>query len=66
MIEAIVIGIIVAAILCFAIFLGKAKQEALQAKNEAADAERANEILVKSATRTPERVQRLDDAGYRD
>lgn len=30
------------------------------------DEKRANEILTKSVTRPPERVRKLDDAGFRD
>lgn len=58
-----ILGILVA--LAIAVVRIRSKKQT-NIEQELRDAENANDILTKSITRKPERVQRLDKAGYRD
>lgn len=57
------------ALLLGALYVGLARYNASKnqkARDELEDEARANEILTRSINRDPERVRKLDDAGFRD
>ena len=66
MTELIILGIILVVLYVGLVLRDRNTKKSVLNDQELKDAEHANDILTKSVTRKPERVRKLDKAGYRD